>query len=431
MLSSSLYADTSQAAETFDTLRIHGSNTIGEKFAPELIKGFLRKEGYQLLNNGLSGSKIEREILVKNTLNSEPFQIDLHAHGSSTGFKGLLSLEADIAMSSRQIKAKEVRDLSRLYPSIASGEAEHIIAYDALAIIVNTKNPVMNLSIEDLAKIFSGEITNWREIGGLDLPIKTFSRDNNSGTYDTFNNLVLKPFDKKLATNSVRIESSQELAESVDEYPEAIGFIGISHVAKDKILAISKTASGTSILPQKHTIGTEDYPLSRKLYLYLPTEIENPLAHRFVRFVKSNTGQSLAKKSQLISFFPTKSKPQFRGLTLQRQFKNLRTLGQRLSVAFKLDENKQDAKWRRDVQRMVSYSKQNPFQKIVLTGFYGSEQSTTEEKQALKIRMQELEIQLQNEEIDPWHVHAGYVPTDWPSGLDDSEATGRIEVWVL
>lgn len=419
------------STEYHSKLRIHGSNTIGEKFAPELIKEFLHQENFFITNTDTLQPRIERHIFSRRGLKGEQLEIELYAHGSSTGFKDLLALKTDIAMSSRRIKAKEVRNIARIYPSIVDKKSEHIIAYDALAIIVNSQSSISSLSLQQLAKIFSGEIKNWRELGGKDMAIKVFSRDDNSGTYDTFKSLVLKPFELKLSPQSLRFESSSSLVDNIKNSDGAIGFIGISHTADNKVLAISTNGLGNGILPDRHTIGTEDYPLSRKLYLYLPLEIENPIAHKFVNYVESNAGQSLASRSQLISFFPTKSRPLLKNKSLESEFKNLRTFGQRLSVTFRLSDGQLDAKSDRDIQRLVSYYLQNPYQKIVLAGFWDDPEFDINSQNEIQRWMDILKKQLLKNSLKPWIVKAGFLPIE--NNLIDSGRVinRRIEVWVL
>lgn len=412
-------------------LRIHGSNTIGEKFAPELIKGFLQQKQFSILNFDMLNPKIERHIFARQDSSTHILEIELYAHGSSTGFRDLLSLETDVAMSSRRIKAKEIRQLSKIYPSMVTDQVEHIIAYDALAIIVNPLNPIASLSMQQLAKIFSGEIKNWNELGSIDEEISLVSRDDNSGTYDTFKSLVLKPFKQKLSSSSSRIESSAELVQRVDSHVGAIGFVGISYTSNSKVLAISLQHGGLGVLPEKHTIGTEDYPLSRKLYMYLPMEIKNPMAHKFVSYVKSNAGQLLAQKSRLISFFPTKSKPLYKNVLLLGKFKNLRDFGHRLSITFRLQHNQLDAKSHRDIRRLISFQKQSPYKKIVLTGFWDDPENTAKSKQEAQVWIDELKRQLAIANISPWEVHGGFLPIENNLIASGKAINRRIEVWVL
>ncbi len=431
LLGSTLVHAKNEPAKSKQSFRIHGSNTIGEKFAPDLIKAFLREKGYflaQIETNDVKTATPELERLISASSKSNSLEIELFSHGSSTGFKDLLSQETDIAMSSRKIKKKEIQALQSLYPSINGHAAEHIIAFDALAIIVHPDNPINQLTIDQLAQIYSGRITNWESLGGLEQPISLHARDNNSGTYDTFKSLVLKPNDAQLAEFTERHESSAELAQAVINDVSAIGFVGVSHTSTSKVVAISGNELNAAVLPEEHTIGTEDYPLSRKLYLYLPTEIGNSLAQEFVAFSQSTIGQRLAKRSNLVSYFPVKSKPKLAKVKLTGQFNNLRTLGERLSISFKFEDESINAKNKRDLERLRSYHAQNPKQKIVFAGF---EPETQMDNSEIINWMKLLHSQVAETDISAWEVLVGPHSFVGDIGQVQQAMDRRIEVWVL
>src|SRR5690606_27902482 len=161
------------------TLRIQGSNTIGASLAPALAKAFLISLGAQSLDQ-IDGGGNHTQIIGPLSDNRR-IQILIAAQGSSTGFKALYNGTADIAAASRQINEKEVAQLVAL-GDLTSVDGEHILGLDGLAIIVHPSNPVSNLSLAQLRQVFSGAISNWRELGGLPGSIKVLARDDNSGT---------------------------------------------------------------------------------------------------------------------------------------------------------------------------------------------------------------------------------------------------------
>src|SRR5262249_25648058 len=121
---------------------------------------------------------------------SSPKAIEIHAHGSATAFTDLLENKSDIGLSSRRIKPEETKTLSAL-GDMSSPACEHILALDGIAVIVNRDNPVQSLSREQVAKIFSGEITSWTQVLINRGKIKVYARDDKSGTFDSFKSLVL------------------------------------------------------------------------------------------------------------------------------------------------------------------------------------------------------------------------------------------------
>jgi phosphate transport system substrate-binding protein len=362
--------------ETIKTIpfRIQGSNTIGEVLAPELIKAFYKSEG------ATNATLIKSEVTVENNLEithpggTRVSLIPIHAHGSSTGFKALNNNDTDLAMASRRIKEKEVKLLERRYGNLRSKSTEHIIGMDGLAVIINPSNPINSLSTEQLAQLFSGNISNWQELGGRNEPVKIFARDGNSGTWDSFKAMVLKKHGVKLSLSAKRIESSVELSESVSQTQGSIGFIGLPYVLRAKALAISDDKKGQPIFPTSFTVSTEDYPLVRRLYIYEPTTINTQSdAHRFIRFALSQKGQDVVKKAGFISQNIYKTTPVLTR-TLPQQYINTVKNAQRLSLNFRFHSSTfiLDNKAERDLERVIQFFETHPGQQAMLIGFSDS-----------------------------------------------------------
>ena len=349
------------------SLRLHGSNTIGENLAPALLEAYLESIGVQTMQWVQGEHTVERELqYIKD---DQVYAVELHAHGSSTGFNDLLAGEADMAMSSRKIKEKELEQIRPLYGDLAHAGQENIIGLDGLAIIVNPNNSINTLTSRTLAKIFSGEISNWKTIGGSDLPIKIYARDKNSGTWDTFKNLVLKANNKNLIDSAIRLESSNELSEEVSKDPGAIGFIGLPYINHSKAISIAASAKTSPIYPTRFTVSTEDYPLSRRLYMYAPS-LANQMVKGFTQFVVSHAGQEIVEQIGLISqnikletIHKIKSAPQI--------YNNYTEVAKRLSVnfRFKSGSNELDNKGQRDLLRLVDFMTDHQQHRIILMGF--------------------------------------------------------------
>lgn len=269
---------------------IHGSNTIGERLMPMLIDTFGRKR-FDTAPIMKPRAPEEQDITLR--AGKEPrATIDLQAHGSGTSAKALMEGKAVIGMSSRRANIEEAQALAvRFNTNIWAPGNEHVLALDGLAVIVNPNNPVRQLTLDVIAGIFAGEITDWSLIGGPAAPIVMHARDDKSGTYDTFNSLVLKPLSKKISPSATRHESSENLSEAVASDPNAIGFIGLPYINKNTALSIA-SACGVQSGPSKYTIKTEEYPLARRLFLYtlgVPTE---PVARDLLTFALSDEAQS-------------------------------------------------------------------------------------------------------------------------------------------
>ena len=259
---------------------IRGSNTIGERLMPMLIEAYAVKTfGAPPVSKNLEPEHLTIEL--RKPKDSKPAAIiDFRSAGSGTAPPALKAHEIEIGMMSRRIKPEEAADILAAQ-SVDPREpgSEHVVALDGLAVIVNANNPVTKLTLTQIAQIFAGEITNWRdvkgrnknnqEVTGPDLPIRVHARDNKSGTYDTFKSVVLEREEPKLKISPAasRYESSEELSAAVSKDLGAIGFIGFPYINKNVALRIQSTC-GLDSEPNNFSVKLESYPLARRLYLY-------------------------------------------------------------------------------------------------------------------------------------------------------------------
>ena len=353
------------AAES-QLLRIHGSNTVGANLAPELVQSWLKSKNYKITSNTVA-AKEERYIVAEKA--GKELRVEIHAHGSSTSFKDFAKGKTDVGMSSRPIKEKEIQKLSFL-GRLDSKNSEYVIALDGLPIIVHKSNLLTTLPKNTVREIFSGKITDWSQ---LKLPagrINIYARDNNSGTYDTFKSLVLG---KKtpLAAGAHRFESNANLSDAVAKDPYGIGFVGLAYIRKAKVLAISDTET-QALMPEVFTVATEDYVLSRRLYMYIPEVNVHPLAKEFVQFAASSAADKIVMKVGFVSqeiegyriSLPDSTPKEYRQFAMG-------AMRLSLNIRFKKGSIKLDNKSVRDVNRLVDYFKQpeNKYRKIMLFGF--------------------------------------------------------------
>ena len=411
--------------------RLHGSNTIGEKLAPALLEAFYRKQGVDTFYWQQGNHQVERTMqFIKD---GKAMAVEVYAHGSGTAFKDMLNGEADIGMASRAVKPKELAQAKASLGDLSRVGNEHIIGLDGLAIIVNQNSPVKAMSIDVLAKIFSGEITNWAQIGQPAGEIKLFARDGNSGTWDTFNKLVLKKAGKRISPRSTRLESSSALSEQVSQDEYAIGFIGLNYIGHNKALAITEGKNATPIFPTKFTVGTEDYALSRRLYLYTPTSAD-ALVKDFAQFAIGQAGQEIVDQVGLISqnirlqkVYPLKGAP--------RSYNNYASKGQRLSLNFRFNHGNGDLdnKGQRDLLRLIEFIEQNPGRRLSLMGFSDSSGSQSANRQLSYRRAKAVEKELVARGIAVMSVEAygEQLPVANNNTKAGRERNRRVEVWVI
>ncbi|WP_057442616.1 phosphate ABC transporter substrate-binding protein, partial [Pseudomonas savastanoi] len=344
-------------------LRIQGSNTINAQLGPALAEGLMRQQGLQSVQT-VAGNVMNEQRVVGTTAAGQTVSIEIAAHGSGTGFTALKAGNADIATSSRPIKDQEAKDLAGL-GDLKSAASEQTIAIDGVAVILHPGNPVRQLDTLQLARIFSGEVRDWAEVGGNPGAIHLYVRDEKSGTYETFKDLILVKYGKNLSGTAARFESSEQLSDEVSKDINSIGFIGLPSIRRAKAVAI---ADGDSrpMLPTVSLIATEDYPLSRRLYFYVPTSAHQRWAQALVRFAQSAEGQAIvAQTVQALKVQPTAQMP--------ADYQALARKAERLSVNFRFAQGsaKLDNKAQQDLKRVAEYLKTSNQlnQHVTLVGF--------------------------------------------------------------
>jgi phosphate transport system substrate-binding protein len=220
--------------------------------------------------------------------------------GSGTGLSALISGTCDIAISSRNIKEKEI-SLAR-QKGIEPYEIK--VGLDGLAVVVNPKNPVSMLTAGQLAQIFTGKVTNWREVGGEDEKIVILSREVNSGTHVYFKEHVLRKNDpnskEEFAAQALMLPSSQAIADEVANNEAAIGYYGMGYIsAKQKPILVAQDEKSEYVVPTMENVVGGKYPISRPLFFYTNGEPKG-LVKDFVDFALSKEGQEIVIKTDFV-----------------------------------------------------------------------------------------------------------------------------------
>ena len=233
--------------------------------------------------------------------------ISVSGPGSGAGIAALINKTTDICQSSRPIKSSEIEQASKNGVAVV----ETRVAIDALSVVVNPSNPVTVLTIKQLSDIYTGKITNWREVGGKDAPIVVLSRDTNSGTYAYFLEevvqlaLVPELKDTKLQyAGAVQLLPSTEVGiTQVAQNANAIFYSGLGYITGTvKTLNIKKNESGAAVAPSVTTALDGTYPISRFLFYYTNGEPAS-IAKAFIDFALSARGQAEVEK---MGFVPLK-----------------------------------------------------------------------------------------------------------------------------
>ena len=245
-------------------LVIKGSDTLGAKLVPTLA------EDYKVRNPGVS--------------------FEIAAEGSTTGITAIIQGTADIGMSSREVKPTEISAAQakgvELKPTI--------VAYDAMAVIVNANNPLTKLTKRQVERIFTGDVTDWSGVGGTKGSFSIYTRNTASGTYSDWKDLAMKKrdYDK----SSQKMAGNEQIAAEVAKNPNGIGYVGLAYIHAEgiKVVAIDGHA------PTKAEILSKKYPYARPTFFYTNGEPKGEAA-KFIAFTLGADGQKIAEK---IGFVP-------------------------------------------------------------------------------------------------------------------------------
>lgn len=234
--------------------------------------------------------------------------ISVTGGGSGTGIAALINGEIFVANSSREIKEEEILQArERGFEPL-----EFVVARDTLSVIVHKGNPLSQLSMEEVGRIFRGEITNWKEVGGNDEPITLYGRQSTSGTYVFFQEHVLKG---DYALTMRNMEGSQAIVDAVAQDRTGIGYVGVGYAktgeetGRTKTLSIALDAQSEFISPFDKEKELQ-YPISRGLFQYVSDKFpKDSAAYRFLAFEISGQGQNIVLESGFVEITePDKSK---------------------------------------------------------------------------------------------------------------------------
>lgn len=223
--------------------------------------------------------------------------IQVTGGGSGTGISALINGTTDICASSRPIKQSEVGKIREKY---GRGAVEIKVARDGIALYVNEKNPVKELTLDQIRQIYLGKITNWKQVGGNDARIILYGRENNSGTYAYFKEEVMLNADFTPATQSLPGTAGVVNAVSRDE--NGIGYGGSAYGKGIRELSVRKDANSPAFAPELKNIKSGDYPITRFLYFYTRVRPDGAMKE-FVDYALSVDGQKVVAD---VGYFPVR-----------------------------------------------------------------------------------------------------------------------------
>lgn len=372
-------------------ISIHGSRTVGTTLIPNLLRGYARSIGarFEIQSTEDRAVRIVRLFNADGTLRAE---IDLQTRGSGSAFKSLGEEAAHLGLADRRLKDS---DLNKLAVSgigdLRDTADEHVLGLDGIVLVTHPDNPVRDISSAEVARIFSGEITNWQELGGGDVPISLNSFNEGSGDRSIVIDRLVTPQGRVEKSDVTRWKSYQDMLDAVMDDRGGLGYSGrwLARTNDVNILAIRESC-GLLSPPTDFRMKIEGYSLSRRLYAYTPPQRLHPEIRDFLAWVKSDEAQPFIKDSHFIDRDLERMKladmgmmlihtaavePDFNGPQYSEMMRQLRS-ADRLSTSFRFNPGSSvlDVESVRNVQDLANRLQSGEFEglEVLLVGFADS-----------------------------------------------------------
>ncbi|MDF3129761.1 phosphate ABC transporter substrate-binding protein [Kiritimatiellaeota bacterium B1221] len=252
------------SAVAAEKLVIKGSDTLGAKMVPQIAEAFKAK--------------------------NPNVTFEIAAEGSSTGVKAAITATADLGMSSRDVKEKEMAEAKSNGVDLKT----IVVGKDAIAVIVNENNPITKLTVDQVGAIFTGKTTNWVGLGGRPGSISAYTRNTSSGTYKVFQSLAMNKED--YGSQTQKMAGNEQIAAEVAKNPNGVGYVGLAYVDTPGV----KVVLVDGYEPNIKTVNSGNYPLARPLF-YLSNGEPKGLVKEFVDFTLSEAGQKIVES---VGFVP-------------------------------------------------------------------------------------------------------------------------------
>lgn len=412
-------------------LRLADSNTMQDSLGPALAEAYLQAQGARNIQV-IPGANPHEEI-VQGALpgDANASAIEIAAYGSGSAFTALAENRCDIGMDSRRMKpadAGKPASKNSPYPP----DSEHILGLDGIAVIVNPSNPLSELRKDTIKRIFAGEITDWSKVGSSHGPIQIYAKDDQSAVFDSFRSMVLAG--TPLSRSARMYEDSNAVTEAVSNDPNGIGFVSFSFVHGAKSIAISD--KGTDALkPTQLTVSTEDYPLSRRLYLYTPATTHSEVTQKFIDFALSDKGQEVVAANGFI-IPEVVAAAQSASTSAPDEYKELIQNAERLSLDLRFSggDLDKDSRAQADLDRVVSMvaDEGGANDRVLLFGFSDNSGSADQSQTASLNRAKLVEKEFIQRGIKPAVVRGfgSEIPVASNDTAEGREMNRRVEIWM-
>lgn len=223
-------------------------------------------------------------------------KIQVTGGGTGTGFAALQNKSTDLCNASRKIKPAEQANCIKAF---GKRPTEYKVCLDGLSVYVSADNGVKELTVAQIADIFTGKVKNWKQVGGNDAPITVYSRENSSGTYEFFKEHVLQG--KDFAANAQTMPGTAAVLQAVAKDKNGIGYGGAAYGAGAKHLKVKKDDASPAIEPTEENVVKGTYPIWRYLFVYVNPALDKGDIAKYLTWVRGDEGQKVVKD---VGYFP-------------------------------------------------------------------------------------------------------------------------------
>lgn len=223
-------------------------------------------------------------------------KIQVTGGGTGTGFAALQNKTTDLCNASRKIKPGEQANCIKAF---GRRPTEYKVCLDGLSLYVSADNPVKELTLAQLADIFTGKTRNWKEVGGADAPIVVYSRENSSGTYEFFKEHVLQG--KDFAVGAQTMPGTAAVLQAVAKDKNGIGYGGAAYGAGARHIRVKQDAASPGVEPTEENVLRGAYPISRYLFVYVNPALDKGEVAKYLAWIRSDEGQKVVKD---VGYFP-------------------------------------------------------------------------------------------------------------------------------
>ncbi|MEM7525247.1 MAG: phosphate ABC transporter substrate-binding/OmpA family protein [Pseudomonadota bacterium] len=370
---------------------IYGSRTVGTTLIPNLLRGYANSVG-ATFEIEATAEAAERIVRLTNADGSLRAEIDLQTRGSGSAFPALADGVAEIGVADRRMKDSDVAKIAAAgVPDLRDTSEETVLGVDGIVLITHPENPVPNLSSEEVARIWSGEITNWRELGGGDYPITVNSFGEGSGDRAVLLDALVRPVGRDEKPDVTRWSAYQDLVDAVMADRGGIGYVGRWLASTNDVNQLAvREACGLLSPPTDFRMKIEGYSLSRRLYAYTRPGQMHPEARAFLDWTLTDEAQAYIKESNFIDrglermrledmgmmlVHTAAVEPDFNGAQYSDMMRELRG-ADRLSISFRFNPGSSilDVESIRNIEELAEQMEAGVYdgQEVMLVGFADS-----------------------------------------------------------